>query len=213
MGGTRKFYDTQVYNPADDALGHLDVSFTDCPTTGPIKSLQTWDRWLDHWMTLMAGPLGSQGMLSRLHCLASSGCKRLRVQGCRPPGSVGVLAWAGHGLMQGLMQPQLPSLAEHGAVRRASEYRDHRCDGAWAGIRSFLGAQPLATLVLRSCRVTSSRSFHGVSAPANDCQEGLLCTEPNLLPKRPHSYCASPHAPHPLQLQPLTPRARRPSHR
>ena len=33
VGGTRKFYDTQVYNPADGALGHLDVSFSDCPTT------------------------------------------------------------------------------------------------------------------------------------------------------------------------------------
>ena len=33
MGGTRKFYDTQVYNPADGALGHLDVSFADYPTT------------------------------------------------------------------------------------------------------------------------------------------------------------------------------------
>ena len=26
VGGTRKFYDAQVYNPADGALGHLDVS-------------------------------------------------------------------------------------------------------------------------------------------------------------------------------------------
>ena len=33
MGGTRKFYDTQVYNPADGALGHLDASFADYPTT------------------------------------------------------------------------------------------------------------------------------------------------------------------------------------
>ena len=33
VGGTRKFYDTQVYSPADGALEHLDVSFTDYPTT------------------------------------------------------------------------------------------------------------------------------------------------------------------------------------
>ena len=41
VGGTRKFYGTQVCNPADGALGHLDVSFPDCPTTESVAYVLT----------------------------------------------------------------------------------------------------------------------------------------------------------------------------